>query len=162
KQRWRRSFASAALAFFLGSIGAALLAVFVGWAPPESWTEPIVALCLIPPALAVAKGDESSLVTRFPFVMGILAGLVHGFSMARVFLLSTQGAMQRADALFSFVAGILVILVAVALIAAVILTVLQKSVIRQGAEEKSRAPLALALSYGIGIAGATWFFERLS
>lgn len=147
-----RTLVGAVTAFTLGhslTLGlAASGVVYVPSAPVEA----AIAASLVWLAAEVCQGSESSALRRHPWLLSGVVGLVHGLGFAGG--LAEIGLPQRelVAALFGFNLGVELAQLAVVGVALAV-----------GSALGDHAPrLALPVGWGIGLMGATWFWERIS
>lgn len=152
---WRRLFWTLT-AFTLGH-SLTLAAASLGWITVDQrLTEWLIAASLLLLASEAARPDDRGWLRRFPAPLALGFGLVHGSGFAGALAEIGLPEGEIARALLAFNLGIE--FGQVVLVAGVLLLVLALRRIR--AESQTWLPLRIASTYGIGIAGAYWCFER--
>jgi len=128
--------------------------------PPPVLVEALIALSIILLATEIVRRDTSSLTWRYPMIISMAFGLIHGFGFAAVLGEIGLPAEQELTALLSFNAGVEVGQVAFIALLLVLLKTLRIALSSRTDIGTSSAPSAFA-AYLIGTVASFWLIQRV-
>ncbi len=141
--------------FLVAMAATALISSAEFLAASTRWTEIMVSLSLIPPALAAIRNDRAASIERFPAVFAALAGIFHGASLLSLYATAAP-AERSSTALVAFLAAVLLGLLLPGAAAIGIKRLLQK-------DENSSSRLIrfrTLTAYSVGILAVAWTLQR--
>lgn len=130
--------------------------------PPVMLVEALIALSIVFLAAEIARQDRTTIAWRYPIIVSIVFGLLHGFGFAAALGEIGLPTGQRFLALFAFNLGvelgqIFFVLALVAVWKAFGAIVGKMGRVRRGA----LAAVGRPVSYAVGVLAMVWFFERI-
>lgn len=128
------------------------LATFGVVNPPASLVEPVIALSIVFVGVHALLGRDKA-DARMLFAFGF--GLVHGFGFASVLAAMALPQHALAWSLFAFNSGVEIGQLCIVAVVAPLLALIRRR------SEVAGERTATAVAYGVVLAGAFWFFQRL-